>query len=152
MSNPGQPTIGPGATGDVVAALGRIKGVKVDEAAIRAHVMRPENVVGVISDRGREDAPIIQNLPPQPGLSYELNIQGFIDDLQSALTNFTAGYSFRLRLDGVATLAMVDWNWAKEPQDGPESWTPDVRMHVASLSKIVTAIAITQHQEPTSSL
>jgi CubicO group peptidase (beta-lactamase class C family) len=64
--------------------------------------------------------------------------------LQSALTNLTAGYSLRLRLDGVATLAMVDWNWAKEPQDGRESWTPDVRMHVASLSKIVTAIAMTK--------
>ena len=107
--------------------------------------MRPENVVGVISDRGsREDAPIIQHLPAQPGLSYELNIQGFIDALQSALTNLTTGYSLRLRLDGVATLAMVDWNWAKEPQDGSESWTPDVRMHVASLSKIVTAIAMTK--------
>src|ERR1700693_6422675 len=109
----GQPTIGLGATADVVAALGRIQGVKVDEAAIRAHVMRPENVVGAISDRGREDAPIIQNLPPRPGVSYELNIQGFIDALQSALTNLTAGYSLRLRVDGVATLAMVDWNWAK---------------------------------------
>ena len=144
MPNPGKPRIGPGATGDVVAALARIQGVKVDEAAMRAHVMRPENVVGVISDRGREDAPIIQHLPAQPGLTYELNIQGFIDALLSALTNLTAGYSLRLRLDGVATLAMVDWNWAKEPQDGSESWTPDVRMHVASLSKIVTAIAMTK--------
>ena len=128
----------------LAAALGRIKGVTVDEAEIRTHVMRPENVVGAISDRGREDAPIIQNLPPQPGVSYELNIQGFIDALQSALTNLTAGYSLRLRVDGVATLAMVDWNWAKAPQDGSESWTPDVRMHVASLSKIVTAIAMTK--------
>jgi CubicO group peptidase (beta-lactamase class C family) len=128
----------------LAAALRRIKGVTVDEAAIRTHVMRPENVVGAISDRGREDVPIVQNLPPQPGVSYELNIQGFIDALQSALTNLTAGYSLRLRVDGVATLAMVDWNWAKAPQDGSESWTPDVRMHVASLSKIVTAIAMTK--------
>jgi CubicO group peptidase (beta-lactamase class C family) len=128
----------------LAAALGRIKGAKVDEVAIRAHVMRPKNLVGVSSDRGTEDAPIIQPPPPQPGLNYELNIQGFIADLQSALTNLTAGYSLRLQLDGVATLAMVDWNWAKAPQDGSESWTPDVRMHVASLSKIVTAIAMTK--------
>ncbi|MGA7126778.1 MAG: serine hydrolase domain-containing protein [Chthoniobacterales bacterium] len=128
----------------LAAALGRIKGVTVDEAAIRTHAMRSENVVGAISDRGRKDAPIIQNLPPQPGVSYELNIQGFIDALQSALTNLSAGYSLRLRVDGVTTLAMVDWNWAKAPQDGSESWTPDVRMHVASLSKIVTAIAMTK--------
>ncbi len=128
----------------LAAELVRIKGVTVEEAAIRAHVMRPQQVVGVVSDRGSEDAPRIQDLLPQPGLSYEFNIQGFIDALQSALTNLTAGYSLRLRVDGVATLAIVDWNWAKEPQDGSESWTPDVRMHVASLSKIVTAIAMTK--------
>ena len=128
----------------LAAALGRIKGVTVNEAAIRTHVMRPPHVIGVVSDRGREGVPIVENLPPKPGVSYELNIQGFIADLQSALTNLTAGYSFRLQLDGVATLAMVDWNWAKAPQDGSESWTPDVRMHVASLSKIVTAIAMTK--------
>jgi negative regulator of replication initiation len=128
----------------LAAALGRIQGVKVDEAAIRAHVMRPENLVGVSSDRATEDAPIIQPPTPQPGVSYELNIQGFVADLESALTYLTAGYSLRLQLDGVATLAMVDWNWAKAPQDGSESWTPDVRMHVASLSKIVTAIAMTK--------
>jgi len=129
---------------ELAAALRRIHGLTVDEAAIRAHVMRPEHVVGVISDRGREDAPIIQPRPPQPGVSYELNIQGFIDSLQSALTYLTAGYSLRLQIDGVATLAMVDWNWAQYPQDGSESWTPDVRMHVASLSKIFTGIAMTK--------
>jgi hypothetical protein len=124
-------------------ALRRIKGVKVDEAAIRAHVMRPQQIVGVVSDRGREDAPIIEHLRPRPELFYELNIPGFLDSLQTALTNLTAGYSLRLHVNG-STVATVDWNWAKEPQDGGESWTPDVRMHVASLSKIVTAVAMTK--------
>jgi hypothetical protein len=127
----------------LAAALGRIKGVKVHEAAIRAHVMRPQHVVGIVSDRGREDAPIIEHLLPRPDLFYELNIRGFLDSLQSALTNSTAGYSLRLQVNG-STIATVDWNWAHEPQDGSESWTPDVRMHVASLSKIVTAIAMTK--------
>ena len=143
MPNPGQPTIGPGENAEKVAALGRIQGVKVDEAAIRAHVMRPENVVGVISDRGREDAPIVEHLPPRPAFIYELDVNGFIQSLETALTNLTAGYSLRLHQNG-STIATVDWNWAKEPQDTSESWTPDVRMHVASLSKIVTAIAMTK--------
>jgi len=127
----------------LAAALRRINGVKVDEAAIRAHVMRPHHVVGMVSDRGREEAPIIEHLPPRPDLFYELNIRGFIGSLESALNNSTAGYSLRLHVNG-STVATVDWNWAKEPQDGSESWTPDVRMHVASLSKIVTAIAMTK--------
>ena len=45
---------------------------------------------------------------------------------------------------GEHSRSTVDWNWAQEPQDGSESWTPDVRMHVASLSKIITAIAMTK--------
>jgi CubicO group peptidase (beta-lactamase class C family) len=130
--------------GKLAAALGRIKGVQVDESAIRAHVMRTQHLVGAVSDRGKEDAPVIQNVPPQPGVSYQLNIQGFSDAVQAPLTNLTAGYSLRLNVFGVASPILVDWNWAKQPQDGSESWTPDVRMHVASLSKIVTAIAMTK--------
>ena len=129
---------------NLAAALARLKGITVDEAAIRAHVMRPQHLIGAVSDGGRKDAPLIRDLPPQPGLSFELNIQGFIDALQSALTNLTAGYSLRLRQNGLTTLATVDWNWAKAPQDGSESWTPEVRAHVASLSKIPTAIAMTK--------
>jgi hypothetical protein len=127
----------------LAAALGRIKGVKVDEASIRAHVMRPRHLAGAISDRGREDARVVEKHWPPSVLIYELNIRGFVDALESALTNSTAGYSLRLNLNG-STIASVDWNWAHEPQDGSESWTPDVRMHVASLSKIVTAIAMTK--------
>ena len=127
----------------VATALRQIHGVEVDEAAIRKHVMRPHHVVGKISDLGREEAPIIEPLWPQPGLFYELRVGSFIEDLQNALTNSTAGYSLQVRVNG-STIAAVDWNWAKEPQDGSEYWTPDVRMHVASLSKIMTAIAMTK--------
>jgi len=40
--------------------------------------------------------------------------------------------------------AHISRGWAKEPQDGAEGWTLDTRMHVASLSKVVTAIAMTK--------
>ena len=127
----------------VAAAFERIHGVKIDEAAIQAHVMRPKNVVGIISDRGREDAPDIEHIQPPPDFIYELNVNGFIQALETALNSSTAGYSLRLRQNG-STIAAVDWNCAKEPQDGSESWTADIRMHVASCSKIVTAIAMTK--------
>ena len=54
-----------------------------------------------------------------------------------------AGYSIRLNENG-STIGQASQNWAKEPQDGSEAWTPDTRMHVASLSKIVTAAAMTR--------
>lgn len=86
---------------------------------------------------------MIQHVGPLPGFIYELDVHGFIQALETALTNQTAGYSVRLRQNGSA-IGAFDWNWAKEPQDGSESWTPYVRMHVASCSKIVTAIAMTK--------
>jgi hypothetical protein len=125
------------------AAFERIRGVKIDEAAIRSHVLRPKNVVRVISDRGREDAPAIEHIPPVPGFIYELDVNGLIQTLETALNNSSAGYSLRLRQNG-ATIAAADLSCAKEPQDGTESWTADIRMHVASCSKIITAIAMTK--------
>ena len=35
------------------------------------------------------------------------------------------------------------WQYAKRPQDRSELWTPDVQMHVASVSKLMTAMAMT---------
>ena len=127
----------------VAAAFDRIQGVKIDEAAIQAHVMRPKNVEGIISDRGRENAPAIEHIQPVPGFIYELDVSSFIQALETALNSSTAGYSLRLRQNG-STIAAVDQSCAIEPQDGTESWTPDIRMHVASCSKIVTAIAMTK--------
>lgn len=52
------------------------------------------------------------------------------------------GYTLRVRRDGVTTHTMI-WNWARRPQDPVQlGWKPDIKMHVASVSKIVTAMAI----------
>ncbi len=80
--------------------------------------------------------------PPGPVL-YRFDATGFIRALEEQLTGNVAGYSIRLTENG-STIALADQNWAKELQDGSEIWTPDTRMHVASLSKIVTAIAMTR--------
>jgi len=126
----------------LASALNQIRGVHIDEAAVRAHVMRPEHLLGVTSDRGREEAPVKKLFwPPLP--IYRFDVAGFIRALQEQLTGNVAGYSIRLTENG-STVALADWNWAKEPQDGSENWTPDIRMHVASLSKIVTAMAMTR--------
>ena len=76
-------------------------------------------------------------------LHYRLDVDGFIDSLESALRSEVAGYSMRLNEHGTA-IRMVAWDWAKEPQDTAESWTTGIRMHVASLSKQITAIAMTK--------
>lgn len=130
--------------GGLTAALAQVRGVDIDEAAVRAHVMRPGHLLGVTSDRGREGVPVKRLFrPPLVPVLYRLDAAGFIRALEDQLTGNVAGYSIRLTGNG-STIGLASQNWAKEPQDGSESWTPGTRMHVASLSKIVTAIAMTR--------
>ena len=127
------------------ASLELIHGVQLDEAMIRAHVMRPENVLGVSSDRGRDDprVPAAIGGPPVVHPGYALDVRGFLDAIEAQLNHPVAGYAMRLNENG-APIATLEWGWAKEPQDGGEGWTPDTRQHVASLSKQPTAIAMTR--------
>ena len=50
----------------LAAALDQIRGVDIDEAAVRAHVMWPEYLLGVTSDRGREGVPVERLFWPPP--------------------------------------------------------------------------------------
>lgn len=134
----------------LAAAMTRIRGFEITEAQVRAHVMRPPHLDGISSDRGRldlserpESAAETRQALPEVHLHYRLDVDGFIDSLESALSNGVAGYSMRLNEHGTA-IRVVDWDWAKEPQDTAESWTTGIRMHVASLSKQITAIAMTK--------
>jgi hypothetical protein len=130
-------------------ALKRVRGVEVSEAGVLAHEMRPAHLHRVGSDRGRLDLPGEPGpdrealVPPEWPVQYRLDVDGFVRALESALTGEVAGYVMRLNEQG-RTIRTLESNWAKEPRDAAEGWTPDVRMHVASLSKQVTAIAMTK--------
>ena len=135
--------------GRLAAALKRIHGVDVPVADLLAHEMRPAHVRAYgVSNRGRLDLPDsaerhVFPRPPTPVVRYVLDVDGFVQALESALNNEVAGYSMRLN-DYGETIRTLDYYWAKEPNNGGEGWTPDVRMHVASLSKQMTAIAMTR--------
>ena len=128
-------------------ALRQVGGVSIDATSIRAHVMRPANVLGVTSDRGLdvERAPNparqVDGELSQESLSFVFNPDGFVSALQGALNGSVAGYAMGLNQNG-QTLRRLAWGWAHEPWDTAEAWTPDVRQHVASLSKQPTAMAM----------
>jgi CubicO group peptidase (beta-lactamase class C family) len=77
--------------------------------------------------------------PPTP----YLDVNGFGQDLHAALRNSSNGYAMRMRRNG-QTIYTLQWNWAQTPSDGSLGWNPDRRMHVASISKFITAMALTQ--------
>ena len=72
-----------------------------------------------------------------------LNVPAFGGALDAALEGNVAGYVAQLRQNGQPILTQ-EWQLAKRPQDGSERWTPDVQLHVASVSKLVTAMAMTR--------
>ena len=131
-------------------ALRSVGGITVDPGAIRAHVMYPPNMVGVRSDRGLGGPPDSHSVSPSSLAQYVFDIDGFVTDLQSTLADQVAGYQMELRQDGDPVRSLT-YQWAQEPfahlggLAGPnEPWSTSVRMHVASCSKIITAIAMMQ--------
>jgi CubicO group peptidase (beta-lactamase class C family) len=118
-------------------------GLVVDSAAAAAHVMQSPHTMGVISSRGLEEgtksAP--RSMPANVPLSFDTD--GFVASLNAALAANTAGYVMQLRQHG-QPIASAEVNWAKRPADGSEGWAQNVRMHIASCSKLMTAIAMTR--------
>jgi hypothetical protein len=125
------------------SALAGIGGLSIDETAVRAHVMRPPHVVGVVSSKGREEGTPVMELHRPMSSTAHFDVAGFGTALHAALKDCVAGYVMRLRQNGT-TVYTLEWNWAKTPVDVPEGWTPDVRMHVASCSKLITGMAMTK--------
>ncbi|MDQ1472981.1 MAG: hypothetical protein QOJ99_4461 [Bryobacterales bacterium] len=123
-------------------ALTDVHNVTVTEAALRAHVIRPAHTEGIISSKGLEEGERqIFHFPPAPAWHFDVN--GFGQALHAGLKDSVAGYVMELRQHG-KVIYTLQWNWAKAPVDGAEGWNPNVRMHIASCSKLVTAVAMTR--------
>jgi CubicO group peptidase (beta-lactamase class C family) len=119
-----------------------VKGVSVDAQAVLAHVIRPPSYYTAFSNRGTEGSTMRFKPGPPPGLEpYYLDVGAFAVALDNALKDVVAGYVAQLRQSGQILFTNA-WQYAKRPQDGSEWWTPDVQMHVASVSKLMTAMAM----------
>jgi CubicO group peptidase (beta-lactamase class C family) len=117
------------------------------EEMVRDHVTRPDHVKAAalrieLRDVGDgDDDP--SDPPPPSGLFYRLNVQKLGRDLHDLLSACVVGYSMQLRRYG-RTIFDQQWNWSKTPEDGGVGWASDIRMHIASISKLITAMAMTK--------
>jgi CubicO group peptidase (beta-lactamase class C family) len=117
--------------------------VGLTQEAVNGHVISPD-LAGATSFHGPDDiASFLKKPTPIPQHTYKFDAAGFCTELQNDLKSSVAGYIMRMRQNG-SQIYELTWNWAEEPQDGSEGWGPNVRMHVASCSKLVTAIAMTK--------
>jgi len=126
-------------SGDLGGAL--IESVDFDQLAARLARPRGERDAfdGVRGERpsGLEisDEPVTRSRT-----LHQLDIGGFGTDLASRFNGQCHGYVLRL-LEPDGPGLTIQSGKARAVADGDVDWTPDVRMHVASVSKLVTAIA-----------
>jgi CubicO group peptidase (beta-lactamase class C family) len=117
---------------------------KVSADRFKAHAIRPANVIGVESDKGLEGLTFskvlpskIIKLPPQPP---KLDLNLFNQKLTAALGS-TFGFIAAIRKGGQPVYARI-YGQARGPLDTQTNWSGDVRMHVASVSKFITAVSM----------
>jgi CubicO group peptidase (beta-lactamase class C family) len=117
------------------------------EGMVRDHVFRPNNVTAAslhieLRQAGdADDEPA--DAPPPSGLFYRLNVEKLGRDLHALLSGCLAGYSLQLRRYGRPVLEQ-QWQKARTPVDGGLDWAAHVPMHIASVSKLITAMAMTK--------
>jgi len=122
----------------------KVRDLVIDETEMRAHAMRPPHIVGIRSDKGRAEG--LTTIPgnfPHFNTQPHLDVDAFGKALHAALKDNVAGYAMELRQHG-KTIYTLEWQWAKTPSDGSENWTPGRQMHLASVSKLLTAMAMTR--------
>src|SRR5262249_31070068 len=69
----------------------------------------------------------------------KLDVGNFNKIIHTALKDSVTGYVMQLRQNGTLIDTLI-WNWARTPTDGGKGWTENTRMHLASVSKLLTAI------------
>jgi hypothetical protein len=81
--------------------------------------------------------------PPRRNVERSLNVTAFSQALHATLSAVPiSGYAMRIFQRDTPAYTLL-WNWARRPQDPIElGWGPSVKMHVASVSKLITAMAV----------
>src|SRR2546430_12435013 len=80
-----------------ISALADIRNVRIDEAAVRAHVMRPQHTIGIISSTGREVVVPQFEFKLRSDWFYVFDVESFGKALHAALKDAVAGYVMQLR-------------------------------------------------------
>lgn len=137
-------SISPSLVEQVKAALAHVPGINFDPQAWAGHLMRPDNVATAAGFQGPVEQFLhVMRPPSSPMMHPVLNVDPFIADIENMmLRSNVAGYALGLNENGLA-IRRAQWGYAIEPHPG-EAWTPDTRSHVASISKNITAMAMTK--------
>ena len=128
-----------GLRGEVSAAL--LESLDVDNLAARlGRRFRERKVFDDVLGERPIGVEISDELGRPSRTLHRLDVGSFGVDLANRLNGQCHGYVIRL-LEPDGPGLTIQSGQARDAVDGDVAWTPDVRMHVASVSKLVTAIA-----------
>jgi len=140
MNNTTQPPHPPLEGPDPTPILRRFQ---VELPDVERHVVLPDHV-----KYSREFVDIdLAHLPLGPvapsflSFLYTLNVEKLAQKLHDLLTPCVVGYGLQLRRSGAVVIDQT-WRWSKTKKDGETGWTNDTPMHLASVSKLITAMAL----------
>ncbi len=129
-----------------------LKQFDIDPQKLQSHQMTRPALKGIVTSRGLKEGKT-SFVPSKPlvvpkGIDKaillpHLDVGAFGKAVDVALKDQTAGYAMQLRQGGNPILSQTHGN-AKSQIDGGKTWAIDVEMHVASLSKLITAMAMTK--------
>jgi len=116
------------------------------EATIKAHVIAPAHVRDIQIERVDSALEVIPKIPAvikdfKPTLTAKVDIGAFGTVVHTLLKDSVTGYILQLRQNGNLVYNLI-WNGAQTPADLNQGWTEDTRMHVASVSKFLTAVGL----------
>lgn len=118
----------------------------VTEATLKQHQMAPAHTLDVEieeTDPALEINPT-RKLPPNVTISTspQLDVNKFATDLDQYLNiHAGAGYAIQINQNGTP-IYFKGAKYAQTPTDLNKSWTGNTRMHVASVSKLLTSMAL----------
>lgn len=75
------------------------------------------------------------------GLKLIFDAEKFGNNIRDKLAGKVAGYCIQVRINSRIVYS-YRWNWAQTPADNKKGWLEDTRMHIASLSKFITAVGL----------
>ena len=83
--------------------------------------------------------------PSKPEVARNLDDDGFRSGLDAALSGLSiAGYFVKVRRRGHTVFTLTGGSARISPDPDPKSWASSIKMHVASVSKLVTGMAMTK--------
>lgn len=71
----------------------------------------------------------------------KLDLGAFCDGFHAIMKSQVTGYELMICRNGTKA-AGLRWNWGQTPADANKGWNDDTQMHIASVSKLLTAIGM----------